>query len=78
MKNSKMGSERRPTDNFFSRANVTELIKGAINIVHIEFLPLNWGDESPPFVREHKLCEKKKGKVVEQFHVFACFQRTQQ
>ncbi len=76
MKNSKMGSERRPTDIFFSRANLTELIKGAINIVHIEFLPLNWGDESPPFVRERKLSEKKKGKVVEQLHVFACFKRT--
>ena len=71
-----MGSERRPTDNFFSSANITEIIKVTINIVHIDFLPLNWGDESPPFIRERKLCEKKKGKVVEQFHVFACFKST--
>ena len=71
-----MGSERRPKDKFFSSANITEIIKVTINIVHIDFLPLNWGDESPPFVRERKLSEKKKGKVVEQFHVFACFKRT--
>jgi hypothetical protein len=59
-----MGSERRPTDKFFSSANITEIIKVTINIVHIDFLPLNWGDESPPFVRERKLCGKKEGEKL--------------
>ena len=77
-KQTKMGSEMRHMDKFFSRTTVTEPLKKVINIVPADTLTLNWGDKSPPFARARKLCEKKRQKIEKQIHVFVYLEHIKQ
>jgi len=46
-------------------------------MVPMDILSLNWGDKSPPSVQARKTYDLKMQKLVEQFHVFAYFERIQ-